>query len=182
MDRLYLVHFLRKISAECGARGRDELGGEFDSLSTPPPAIPRYSRMRRKKARPLRVSFHSSGFVYPSPDKKASLRSFRSSWTYCVRTRFASSSSSLSFSLLLRSLLSSLSRIRLVIVGAIFVACRFVRRNGTNRDSRGKKSAALSLTRRCNMKKEVRPYSSGRTRECENGTRDWMGGGGEREC
>jgi hypothetical protein len=38
--------------------------------------------MRRKKARPLRVSFHSSGFVYPSPDKKASLRGSRSSRAY----------------------------------------------------------------------------------------------------
>lgn len=60
----------------CGVREREEgweSGGEFDSLSTPPPAFPRNSRMRRKKARPLRVSFHSSGFVYPLPDKKALL-------------------------------------------------------------------------------------------------------------
>lgn len=76
MNRSYLVHFLRKINAEraaCARGKKGESGGEFDSLSTPPPAFPRNSRMRRKKARPLRVSFHSSGFVYPLPDKKALL-------------------------------------------------------------------------------------------------------------
>lgn len=85
MDRLYLAHFLRKINAErAGTRGKKgEPGGEFDSLSAPPPVFPWNSRMRRKKARSLRVSFHSSGFVYPLPDKKALLRGSRSLRTYC---------------------------------------------------------------------------------------------------
>lgn len=38
-----LAHFLRKISAEHVARagGKKDAGGEFDSLSAPPPAVPR---------------------------------------------------------------------------------------------------------------------------------------------
>jgi len=101
MNRSYLVHFLRKINAEraaCARGKKGESGGEFDSLSTPPPAFPRNSRMRRKKARPLRVSFHSSGFVYPLPDKKALLArlSFVTDIPFVRGSRF--SSSLLSFS------------------------------------------------------------------------------------
>lgn len=76
MDRSYFAHFHRKIKRQtCGNEREEEgePGGEFDSLSAPPPVFPRNSRMRRKKARSLRVSFHSSGFVYPLPDKKALL-------------------------------------------------------------------------------------------------------------
>lgn len=38
-----LAHFLRKISAEHVARagGKKDAGGEFDSLSAPPPVVPR---------------------------------------------------------------------------------------------------------------------------------------------
>lgn len=117
MDRSYLVGDSLSPENErrtCGARERvkkGETGGEFDSLSAPPPlALPRNSRMRRKKARPLRVSFHSSGFVYPLPDKKAPLRCSRPSRAF-VRSwpAFLSLLSSFSSSLLLPSSSSLLS-------------------------------------------------------------------------
>jgi len=65
--------FSEKYTKHERMREKSELGGEFDSLSAPPLVFSWNSRMRCKKARPLRVSFHSSGFVYPLPDKKAPL-------------------------------------------------------------------------------------------------------------